>query len=222
MKEFGKPDSRNESFGITPDVLDDYLGKVPLSDKIPGKIRAMLDYAKKIYKYSYYEYEFYSLGMIYIFLLSETAAKERFLYELPKEIKLKKKNQTIIVNNNYNTVYKHLSEKWRIVNYEEITFSLKSILNWLKKHGILPNRIDNNKIEKQVELRNLSAHLQSHYINMPTIAIPVFWIIVDFVNCLYDPTVHKEEPLILKQQRNEYQKNTRMFKKIIDLVKQKN
>ena len=95
IKELCTPDKRNEFFGITIDVLRTELIKVSISDRVPGKIKAMLDFVKKICLYAYYEYDFYTLTLIYGSLLVETAIKERFLQELPDMCQLKKKKEQI-------------------------------------------------------------------------------------------------------------------------------
>jgi hypothetical protein len=81
MKNLCEPDTRSEKFGITLDYLKDRLEEVTISSEVPQRIRTMIDFTKKICLYAYYEYDFYTLSLIYSSLLVETALKERFLQE---------------------------------------------------------------------------------------------------------------------------------------------
>ena len=127
MNDLCEPDARNKAFNITIKSLEEGLAKVDISPKVPQKIREMLDFAKKIYIYGYYEYEFYTLSSIYLFLLTETAIKERFLAELPEKCILTKKTQKKIVKKHYSAIYDSLLNHLKSKGFEDISQSLKSI-----------------------------------------------------------------------------------------------
>jgi hypothetical protein len=214
MKKLCEPDPRSSLFNITTETLRESLSKVLVSPRVPKKIQEMLEFAKKICLYAYYEYDFYSLCTIYLFLLTETAIKERFLHELPQKCKLIKKGKSESVTKSYNAIYERLQKGWKIDGFREISHSLDSILKWLKEHQILPQRISEYQIDLLRQLRNDAAHLKSKDIYPPAMVIPMIWLLTDFVNCLYDPEVHGKEPNAIKQTREYYKSISEETKKI--------
>lgn len=219
MKKLCDPDPRNE--GLTLESLEKALNEVPISAKVPEKIREMLELAKKIYLYGYYAYDFYWLCSINLFLFTETVIKERFLESLPKECTLVKKEQTKIMIKNYVNIYKFLGKGWRIVGYENVNASLKSLLGWLRKEKIIPKRINDNQLQASSKLRNSAAHLEGKWIYNSGMVVPMIWVTIDFVNCLFDNEVHDKEPECIKQYRIEsnesYQKAMKWRDFFIDL-----
>jgi len=216
MRELCKPDIRNKLWNITPKSLEKSLGKVTVSPKVPDKIITMLDFAKKICIYGYYEYEFYSLSLIYLSLLTETSIKERFLIELPKKCTFVKNNKKKIINKDYKNIFKYLLKGWTIKGFESVGRSLPSILEWLLENGILPNRINDFKAKAFKDLRNSSAHLEKLYIHNPAEVIPLFWEVIDFINCLFDTKAHTEKPEAVKNVEEDYEKVYENFEKIKD------
>jgi len=152
MNDFCEPDIRNKQMNITIKSLEEGLAKVDIGPKVPEKIHEMLDFAKKICMYGYYEYEFYTLSSIYLFLLTETAVKERFLEELPEECMLTKKTQKKIVKKHYSTIYDSLLKHLEIKGFEDISQSLKSIkekfLKELPEEFILKEKIQKKTVKK--------------------------------------------------------------------------
>jgi hypothetical protein len=269
MNNFCEPDLRNKAMNITIKSLEEGLSKVDISSKVPKKIREMLDFAKKICIYGYYEYEFYTLSTIYLFLLTETAIKERFLEELPEECILTKKTQKKIVKKHYSTIYdsllKHwkiegfedvnqslksikekileelpeeftLTEKtqkktvkkhystiydsllkhWKIEGFEDVNQSLKSVIDWLLKNEKLPKRISEFEAHTYRELRNkTAAHLERKSVFLPAMVIPIFWKIIDFINCLFDPQNHVEKPKVIRDMKEYFTPVNEHMKKII-------
>lgn len=209
MKDLCVRDLRNE--GLTLEHLEKALNKVPISAKVPEKIRKVLELVKKIYLYAYYEYDFYWLCYINLFLFTETAIKERFLESLPKECRLTKKKQSRTMIKDYTNIYRFFRKGWRIVGYEDVNASLKSILIWLKKEGIIPERIDNMQLETISNLRNSAAHLQGKRVYGPAMVIPILWVTIDFVNCLFDIEIHNKEPECIKQYREDYERDMKEF-----------
>ncbi|MFA5031676.1 MAG: hypothetical protein WC614_01525 [bacterium] len=206
-------DPRNE--GLTLEHFEKAINKeVPISNKVPEKICEMLELAKKICFYAYYEYDFYWLCNINLFLFTETAIKERFLDALPRECKLIKKEQSRTMIKDIN-IYKFLRERWRIVGYEDVDASLKSILKWLKKEKIIPKRIDNDRqLEAISNLRNSAAHLHGKSVYNFAMAIPILWVTIDFVNCLFDTECHDKEPECIKRQREDYERHMKEFEEL--------
>ncbi len=275
MNDFCEPDIRNKPVNMTIERLEESLNKVDVSSKVPEKIHGMLDFAKKICMYGYYEYEFYTLSSIYLFLLTETAIKERFLEELPEECILTKKKQKKIEKKHYSAIYdillKHLRNKgfedisqslksikekflkelpeefilkektqkktvkksypaiydsllkhWRIEGFEDVNQSLKSVIDWLLKNEKLPKRISEFEAHTYRELRNkTAAHLERKNIYTPGIAIPFFWKVIDFINCLFDPQNHVEKPKVIRDMEEYFAPVNGYMEKIIKDKKSK-
>lgn len=206
MKDLCTPDKRNVSFNIALDGLRSSLNEVTVSEKIPENIRKMIELAQKTYFYSYYEYDFYALTTIYLSLLTETAIKERFLMELSDEVELKKDGKIKLIRKNYRNIYENLWKGWKIKKYPNITGSLKSIIVWIKNKNFLPDRYKILDIDKIRYLRNSAAHLEDKDVYTPAMAQLFYCRTVDFINCLFDPVTHADEPEIFVQTHEFYQK----------------
>lgn len=206
MKKLCTPDKRNMIFNVTLDGLESSLNEVTISEKIPENIRKMIELAKKTYLYSYYEYDFYALTTIYLSLLTETAIKERFLIELSDEVEIEKNDKTKPIRKNYRNVYESLWKGWKIKTYPNITSSLKSIIEWIKNKNFLPDRYKILDIDKIRYLRNSAAHLEDKDVYTPAMAQLFYCRTLDFINCLFDPVTHADEPAIFVHTRESYQK----------------
>jgi len=204
MKDLCTPDKRNIKFDITLDSLRGSLNEVVISGKVPERITKMIEVAQKLYLYAFFEYDFYTVSMIYLALLTETAIKERFLMELPNNVELVKHGERKIARRGFTSIYENLRKGWTIKGFEKINYSLKSIMNWVTQHNILPERYKQFEVDSLRNVRNMSAHLKSKEIYPPGMAIQFYLRTVDFVNCLFDTTVHNNEPTILKEIREQY------------------
>jgi len=193
MKDLCTPDNRNISFNITLDDIRNALYNTAVSKKVPDKIKTMIEFAQKIFLYSFFEYDFYTLAMIYLALLTETAIKERFLMELPQEIELIKKGKIEKINRNYASLFDHLAANWKLKDIKEINKSLKSIMDWLFKQITVPERFSPFKLEMLRIIRNISAHLVSKEIYPPSIALRFHDQTIDFINCLFEKNGSEEK-----------------------------
>jgi len=222
-KTLCQPDKRNLEHGIDLNAMKDLLSQVPMSNKVPARTRELFDFARQVCLYGYYEYEFYSLCAAYLFLLTETAIRDRFVNELPDKCHLLRGKESLIVNRNYDIIMQRLWEGWVLVGFEEVGTSLWSILKWLKKNSVLPERIGKKEIELIRQLRSDTIHLRSIDAYAPTLIIPVLWKITDLLNCLYDPSVHDrdKEPKILKQQKESQKQMSQWLERVIKGLKGK-
>lgn len=218
MKDLCTPDKRNINFNITLDSLRSSLSEVVISGKVPERITKMIEVAQKLYLYAFFEYDLYTVSMIYLALLTETAIKERFLIELPANVELIKKGERKIIGCRYSGIYGKLQKGWKIKGFEKINYSLKSIMDWLIQCNVLPDRYKQFEVDSLRNVRNMSAHLESKEIYPPGMAIQFYLRTADFVNCLFDPTVHNNEPTILKETREQY-KN--VIQQAIDIMERK-
>ena len=214
IKDLCQVDGRNKEFGITIAHLEDALDKIDVSPKVPNDVLEMIVLARKICLYSYFEYDLYSIFLIYLFLIVETAAKFRFLQEWPHKCIMTKKKESKVVNKDFQSVFDNLRKGWRIKGNKKVNGSLTSVLKWLNAQGIIPERIRIKDINTIRDLRNKSAHLMRKNIITPAIAMGIFWRLVDFVNCLFDPSLHDKEPIILREMREQYIKISEMIKKV--------
>lgn len=195
MKDLCQPDNRNVRFNISLDNLRNSLNAVPISVKVPNKIRTMVEFAQKIFLYSFYEYDFYALAMIYLALMTETAIKERFLMELPDEIELEKKERIEILPKIYAILFDHLAANWKMKNLKKVNGSLKSVMDWLFKRIEMPDRFNAFTREALRIIRNFSAHLTGKDIYQPAVALPFYQQTVDFINCLFECDKISKKPI---------------------------
>ena len=79
MKSFDdliKPDKRSKKY--PPEWVEKQLTEVPLSTKVPKKIREMVALAQELVYYGYFRYEFYNLALFYLCITFETSLGEKY------------------------------------------------------------------------------------------------------------------------------------------------
>jgi hypothetical protein len=217
MKELCRLDPRNRSLSVDMKQLESAISTVQLSAKIPQGIREMIDLAKRVFLYGYYEYDFFTLSVQYLFLVAETAAKERILCVLPEDCRLTKGKKSKLVRKNCHTIYENLQKRWVIEGFTEINRTFDSILKFLKAREILPQRISVQFLDSLRQLRNNAAHLTGKDALHPATVVPAFHMVIDFTNCLFDTKSHENEPQAIKQTRAFYEK---VSKKLSELSKE--
>ncbi|MBE0434088.1 hypothetical protein IBX73_11575 [candidate division WOR-3 bacterium] len=88
---------------------------------------------------------------------------------------------------------------------------------WLIESKILPERINERRVNNIVDLRNdIAAHLTSKEIYTPGQVVWIFWLIIDFINCLFDPRVHGEEPEVLVRTKESYRQIIEVAEKLFE------
>lgn len=213
-KDLFKPDARNQPFNLTEEDLLDYVSRIEISKKVPKKIGEMLDFTRRMILYGYYNYDFYTQSVIYLFLIAESAIKERIYDELPEKCPMTKDDKTEIIPKDYQVIFQRLREDWQIIGYEKMSRSLGSIVRVLKDEQVLPKRIGESEIEILRQLRNSAIDITRAEPYSPAVVIPIYWEIVDFINCLYDKNCHENEPKALKQLREHYSMLSQAVEKI--------
>lgn len=214
-KDLFKPDRRNLVLNITEENLAGYVLGIETSRKVPARITAAVEMSRKIILYAYYDYGFYTLSAAHLFLIAESAVKDRLYDELPDTCALTKDGKTEMVPKEYHTVFQRLREGWEIIGFEHTGHSLRSFIHWFKEQGILPSRIGDREIELLNQLRMIAVDIGRAETMSPGVLIPLYWKIVDFINCLYDPSVHPKEPMMLKELREHYT----MLSKAVENIK---
>jgi hypothetical protein len=204
MKDLCQPHENNALFGVDLQCLQQSITAIPVSPKVPTSITELLDVARKLLLYCYYEWDFYTVSFVYLFLISETAMKTRFVQQLPEPCTIVRKDAHIAVAKNYDILFSKLHKGWRIEGYERINGSLGSISAWLMTNVPLPERHNEFVVNTIRDLRNYAAHLSMKHLWPPAIVIQQLWKVTDFINCLYDPHCHASEPKILKESRERY------------------
>lgn len=204
MKDLCQPHENNALFGIDLEYLQQSIAAIPVSSKVPQNVTDLLDVAKKLLLYCYYEWDLYTVCFGYLFLVSETAIETRFMQELPETCVLIKKKDRIVMLKSYDALFSKLLEGWRIEGHEKVHGSLGSIINWLSSTACLPERNNAFIMNTLRELRNYAAHLSSKHLWPPAVVVCQLWMVTDFVNCLYDHDCHASEPKILKELREHY------------------
>ena len=200
---------------ITEENLAGYVFGIELSRKVPARIAVAVEMTRRIILYAYYDYGFYTLSAAHLFLIAESAVKDRLYNELPDTCALTRGGKTDMVPKDYLTIFQRLREDWQIIGFEHVGHSLKSIVSWLKEQGILPSRIGNREIELLNQLRMVAIDIVQADPMSPGVLIPLYWKIVDFINCLYDPTAHPREPVMLEELREHYA----MLSKAVENIK---
>jgi hypothetical protein len=66
----------------------------------------------------------------------------------------------------------------------------------------------------------MSAHLDAYNISLPTMVIPIMWRIFDFVNCLFDISVHEGVPEVIRRQSENYRNISEQFEKVIKEIQE--
>ncbi len=214
-KELFKPDRRNQVLNITEEYLTGYVFGIELSHKVPARIAVAVEMTRKIILYAYYDYGFYTLSAAHLYLTAESAVKDRLFDELPDSCALTKDGKTDMVPKEYQTIFQRLREEWQIIGFEHIGHSLKSIICWFKEQGILPSRIGDREIELLNQLRMYAIDIVRSDPMSPGVLIPLYWKIIDFINCLYDKSAHPKEPEMLKELRERYA----MLSKAVENIK---
>lgn len=214
-KDLFKPDRRNQVLNITEENLAGYVFGIELSRKVPARIVRAVEMTRKIILYAYYDYDFYTLSAAHLFLIAESAIKDRLYNELPDTCALIKDGKTDMIPKDYQAIFQRLREDWQIIGFEHIGHSLKSIILWFKEQGILPSRIGDREIELLNQLRIVAVDIVQADPMSPGMLIPVYWKIVDFMNCLYDPGTHPREPVMLEELREHYA----MLSKAVENIK---
>jgi len=200
----------------------DYVSRIEISKKVPRKINEMLDFTRRMILYGYYNFDFYTQTAIYLFLITESAIKERIYEEFPEKCPMIKDGKTEIVTKNYRVIFQRLREDWQLIGFEKLGHSLDSIVRVLKTEQVLPKRIGDTEIEILRQLRNSAIDLTRTEPYSPAVVIPIYWQIVDFINCLYDKNFHESEPKALKQLREHYRMLSQAVEKIKKTKKSEN
>jgi hypothetical protein len=76
IDDITKADKRSREY--RPEWIEAEFKKLPVSSKVPKKIKEMVELAQELAYYGYFKYEFFNLGLFYLCLTLETAFRERY------------------------------------------------------------------------------------------------------------------------------------------------
>lgn len=214
-----KPDPRNLALNISEENLIDYVYGVELSRQVPASITQAMNIARQVIQYSYYTYELYTVAAIHLYLIVESAVKDRLFRELPATCMLTRRGKTEMLQKDYAQVFARLRDGWQIVGYEKLGYSLVSIIRWFIDQKLLPGRIGDREIDLFHQINMIVVDVSRREAISPGILIPFYWKVVDFINCLYDLRTHDHEPPMLQTLREQYTMLSRAVKKLKKPVK---
>lgn len=199
-----KPDTRNLALNISEENLADYVYGVQLSQQVPATITGAINVARKVIQYAFYSYELYTVAAIHLYLIVESAVKDRLFKELPATCIFTRRGKTEMLQKEYAGVFVRLREGWQIVGFEKLGYTLESIIRWFKNQKLLPDRIGDREIELFRQVNMIMVDISRTEALSPGVLIPYYWKVVDFINCLYDLRMHDHEPRMLETLREQY------------------
>lgn len=209
-----KPDTRNLALNISEENLADYVYGVQLSQQVPATITGAINVARKVIQYAFYSYELYTVAAIHLYLIVESAVKDRLFKELPATCIFTRRGKTEMLQKEYAGVFVRLREGWQIVGFEKLGYTLESIIRWFKNQKLLPDRIGDREIELFRQVNMIMVDISRTEALSPGVLIPYYWKVVDFINCLYDLRMHDHEPRMLETLREQYAMLSRAVEKL--------
>lgn len=191
LNELKEPDSRCNAFHITPQRLSERLEEIKLNDNLPKEVSNQLKICKKLCLYSYFVYEFATVGQGLSFLAIETALKERLRLFYADGFNFKRKTDGIITKENplslshFQSLLENKELKiQKIDSFFERGVLLGDLIEWSVTNGILDERFDGEG-EVIKELRNAVAHPVGQTILSPWDAIHGLSLNVKLINSLF-------------------------------------
>lgn len=157
-------------YQISLETLQEKASEIMLIPPVPENVRLTFSIAKKLYIYTYFEYNFGMVSYHYASLAFEAALKTYFVGKFKNKVILKNKNgeEKVFVDPSFNQIQNFIykTKGWNPhntkINGELFPYSLKKLVEWvINKKNLPPYYID--LFNTIIELRNF----QSHPIHMP-------------------------------------------------------
>lgn len=191
LNELIKPDIRCNAFHITPHKLSERLEEIKLNDSLPEEVSNQLKICKKLCLYSYFVYEFATVGLELSFLAIETALKERLRLFYPDGFDFKRKSDGAIKRekplslSHFQSLLENKEIKiQKIEGFFERGVMLGELTEWAISKEILNERFDGEG-DTVKDLRNSVAHPSGQTILPPWNAIHGLGLNVKLINSLF-------------------------------------
>jgi len=191
LNELIKPDVRCSAFHITPQRLSERLEEIELSDTLPEEVSNQLKICKKLCVYSYFVYEFATVGFERSFLAIETALKERLRLFYPDGFDFKRKSDGTIKREKPHSLshFQSLLQNkeiriQKIDGFFERGVMLGELTEWAISKGILNERFDGEG-DTIKDLRNSVVHPSGQMILPPWNAIHSLGLNIKLINSLF-------------------------------------
>ena len=180
-KQLLQIDSRIKAFGMSPSRLENELNLLQVSNNVPSEIKSLILRIKKLFLHSLLEYDFLDLAAQQCFLTIEAALR-------------------IILKEEIERIMSETKKNW---------IGLWKLIKIASDKGLIPDRYNQTRLDAIKDLRNTYSHLSNQSIIPPAIAFESYYVMIDFINCLFDEEWRKTEPEIVKrleESRNEIRK----------------
>jgi len=191
LNELIKPDSRCSVFHITLKSLSEKLEKINLNDNIPKEISEQIRICKKLCLYSYFVYEFATVGEELSYLAIETALKERLRLFYLDGFEFKNLESGLIQKEKphslphfesllRNDILKFMGAE----GFFKRGINMYDLMNWAIEKEILKESFKGQGAVVK-DLRNFAAHPSGRSINIPWNAIDSLARNVSLINSLF-------------------------------------
>lgn len=191
LNELIKADSRCSAFHITPQKVSKRLEKLKLNEKVPEEVLNQIIICKKLCLYSYFVYEFATVGQQLSFLAIETALKERLRLYYLDGFDFKNTKTSVIRKEKPHS----LTHFQSLLKNDELQFegikgffkrriNMYDLINWAIKKGILKEKFMGEG-DTVRNLRNFAAHPSRQMILPPWNAIQTLEINIKLINSLF-------------------------------------
>jgi hypothetical protein len=191
FNELLKPDTRCKYFNITPQTLSEKLEEIKLNENLPKEVLSQLKVCKKLCLYSYFVYEFATVGLSLSFLAIETALKERLRLFYPDGFDFKRKVDRTIHRENPLSLSHFQSlldnKDIRIVGIEGFfdgNVNLADLIDWAISKEIFKEHFSDESVTIR-NLRNATAHPINQTILPPWNAIHGLSLNVNLIHSLF-------------------------------------
>jgi len=167
-EDFLKPDSRCEYFTI--EYLESNIADIQLIPEVPEPVRKVFRYAKDLYVFAYFRYEWFTLSCHYALLAWEAAVKQRYVQSLNRKATITSDDTNRFSELTDPTYYQITDRIFELkrqkimfkkikVNGQPFPESMNQLIEWLIKSGVVKEwkRSYGNAAK---DLRNSLSHLE--------------------------------------------------------------
>ena len=142
----------------------EHMSKIQLITQVNEHIKKVMQYAKKLYVFGVYVYDFFIIAEHYSVMALESAIKHRYFEHFPKVVQIKNSHSSAtIFNADYSRIMEFCDyhDEWNYhnvqVNDERFLHTSNDLLKWLLKNNIL-TIWDEKKCSYHIKKRNSLSH----------------------------------------------------------------
>ena len=152
---------------VQPTIQDHQqaIASLQLIPEVPETIKTIIERAKKLYIYAWYQYDFFTISTHYSVLALESAIKARYFSHFQHNVVItnkKEEEHTFGGTVGYEDVLEYCRRnKWDFkslcINNERFRYSMKSLRDWLVHKKII-TKWERDICENRLEIRNHLSH----------------------------------------------------------------